>query len=335
MQILDGKTLAVQIRGELKNEVEKLAKSGVKPCLAVILVGEDGASATYVANKAKACEHCGIDSRVYKLNENTDQTELLTLIHSLNTDKSVHGVLVQLPLPNHIDKNEILQSIDPRKDVDGFHPLNTGLLAQGNERKLLPCTPLGVITLLKHYNIKVESMDALVIGASNIVGRPMAAMLLNLGASVSICHIKTRDLALYTKNADLIIVAAGCVNLLRADMVKSGVIVIDVGINRVQIAPSENQTHANSENNELSKDENSLSKDKNLTNLSENSTKFSKNKSDGNLAKNYKLVGDVDFENVAKKASFISPVPGGVGPMTIAMLLQNTIKACKNLQNLG
>lgn len=277
MQILDGKGLAARLREDLRGDVAALKKSGVKPCLAVILVGEDAASATYVANKAKACEHCGIKSLVYRLGANTTQTELLALINALNYDDSVHGVLVQLPLPPHINKAEILCSIHASKDVDGFHPLNTGLLAQGDESGLLPCTPLGVIRLLKHYNINVEGMDALVVGASNIVGRPMALMLLNLGASVSVCHIKTRDLAAYTKAAKLVVVAAGCAGLIREDMISEGAVVVDVGINRV----------------------------------------------------NSRLVGDVDFENVAKKASFITPVPGGVGPMTIAMLLENTIKACR------
>ena len=279
MTLLDGKGLSQKIKNELKIEVAKLAQSGVTPCLAVILLGDNPASHIYVNNKAKACEQCGIKSIVSKLPENTTQSELLALINALNFDDSVDGILVQLPLPRHIDKAAILQSIKPHKDVDGFHPLNVGLLNTGFERTLLPCTPLGVIELLKAYEISVEGLNAVVIGASNIVGRPMATMLLNLGASVSVCHIKTRDLSLYTKQADLIVVAAGCAGLLRGDMVREGVIVVDVGINK---------------------------------------------------APNGKLVGDVEFESVAKKASFISPVPGGVGPMTIAMLLKNTIFAARS-----
>ena len=279
MTLLDGKALSQKIKNELKIEVAKLTQSGVTPCLAVILLGDNPASHTYVNNKAKACEQCGIKSIVSKLPENTTQSELLALINALNFDDSVDGILVQLPLPRHIDKAAILQSIKPHKDVDGFHPLNVGLLNTGFERTLLPCTPLGVIELLKAYEISVEGLNAVVIGASNIVGRPMATMLLNLGASVSVCHIKTRDLSLYTKQADLIVVAAGCAGLLRGDMVREGVIVVDVGINK---------------------------------------------------APNGKLVGDVEFESVAKKACFISPVPGGVGPMTIAMLLKNTIFAARS-----
>lgn len=278
MKILDGKALSAQIKIELAQKVADLKASGVKPALAVILVGDDAASHTYVNNKAKACEQCEIKSFVYKLAENTTQSELLALINTLNFDDSVDGILVQLPLPKHIDKAVILESISVHKDVDGFHPFNVGLLNTGFEGALLPCTPLGVVKLLKAYDINVEGLNAVIIGASNIVGRPMATMLLNLGATVSVCHIKTRDLSLYTRQADLIVVAAGCAGLLKADMVKDGVIVVDVGINRLA---------------------------------------------------NGKLVGDVDFESVSKKASFISPVPGGVGPMTIAMLLENTLKAAQ------
>lgn len=279
MTLLDGKNLSGRVKDEVKSEVAKLVNAGVTPTLAVILVGDDAASHIYVNAKAKACEYCGIKSLVYKLDTSTTQSELLALINTLNYDDSVDGILVQLPLPAHINKATIIESISTRKDVDGFHPFNVGLLNTGFESALLPCTPLGVIRLLKAYDISVEGLDAVVIGASNIVGRPMATMLLNLGASVSVCHIKTRDLSLYTKRADLIVVAAGCVNLLKADMVKEGVIVVDVGINRLE---------------------------------------------------NGKLVGDVDFEGVSKKASFISPVPGGVGAMTIAMLMENTLRAAKN-----
>ncbi len=278
MTLLDGKMLSQRVKDEIKAQTSELRASGVEPALAVILVGDDAASHTYVNNKAKACEQCEIKSFVYKLAQNTTQSELLALINTLNFDDSVDGILVQLPLPKHIDKAVILEAISVHKDVDGFHPFNVGLLNTGFEGALLPCTPLGVVRLLKAYDINVEGLNAVIIGASNIVGRPMATMLLNLGATVSICHIKTRDLSLYTRQADLIVVAAGCAGLLKADMVKEGVIVVDVGINRLE---------------------------------------------------NGKLVGDVDFESVSKKASFISPVPGGVGPMTIAMLLENTLKAAQ------
>ncbi len=282
MTLLDGKALSAKIKEELKEKNKFLNSKGIQACLAVILIGNNPASATYVKSKAKACEECGIKSLVYHLDENTTQNELLALINTLNYDDSVHGILVQLPLPQHISKDLILESISSSKDVDGFHPINVGYLNLGLESGFLPCTPLGIMKLLKAYEIKLEGLDSVIIGASNIVGRPMATMLLNAGASVSICHIKTKDLNLYTKKADLIIVAAGCVNLLREDMVKDGAIIVDVGINRLD---------------------------------------------DG------KIVGDVDFDKVSKKASYITPVPGGVGPMTIAMLLENTFKSAKNKLN--
>ncbi|EMH0950744.1 bifunctional methylenetetrahydrofolate dehydrogenase/methenyltetrahydrofolate cyclohydrolase FolD [Campylobacter jejuni] len=282
MTLLDGKALSAKIKEELKEKNQFLKSKGIESCLAVILVGDNPASQTYVKSKAKACEECGIKSLVYHLNENTTQNELLALINTLNHDDSVHGILVQLPLPDHICKDLILESIISSKDVDGFHPINVGYLNLGLESGFLPCTPLGVMKLLKAYEIDLEGKDAVIIGASNIVGRPMATMLLNAGATVSVCHIKTKDLSLYTRQADLIIVAAGCVNLLLSDMVKEGVIVIDVGINRLESG---------------------------------------------------KIVGDVDFEEVSKKSSYITPVPGGVGPMTIAMLLENTVKSAKNRLN--
>lgn len=282
MTLLDGKALSAKIKEELKEKNQFLKSKGIESCLAVILVGDNPASQTYVKSKAKACEECEIKSLVYHLNENTTQNELLALINTLNHDDSVHGILVQLPLPDHICKDLILESIISSKDVDGFHPINVGYLNLGLESGFLPCTPLGVMKLLKAYKIDLEGKDAVIIGASNIVGRPMATMLLNAGATVSVCHIKTKDLSLYTRQADLIIVAAGYVNLLRSDMVKEGVIVVDVGINRLESG---------------------------------------------------KIVGDVDFEEVSKKSSYITPVPGGVGPMTIAMLLENTVKSAKNRLN--
>lgn len=279
MILLDGKALSLKIKEELKEKNQMLKEQGAQACLAVILVGNNPASQTYVNSKAKACEACGIKSLVYHLDENTTQNELLALINTLNYDDSVHGILVQLPLPSHINKNLILESIISSKDVDGFHPINVGYLNLGLESGFLPCTPLGIMRLLKSYEINLEGLDVVIIGESNIVGRPMATMFLNAGATVSICHIKTKDLKIYTQKADLIVVAAGCVNLLRSDMIKEGVIIVDVGINRLD---------------------------------------------DG------RIVGDVDFENVSKKASFITPVPGGVGPMTIAMLLENTVRSAKN-----
>lgn len=283
MTLINGKEVAMKLRHRLKSEVASLHAKGVVPCLAVILVGDDAASQTYVNAKARACEEVGIKSLPYKLSANTTQQELLALINTLNYDDSVDGILVQLPLPAHINKAVILEAIDFNKDVDGFHPFNVGCLSSNLSTPFIPCTPAGILYLLNEYHINLSGLDALVIGASNIVGRPMATLLLNAGASVSICHIKTKDLSFYTKNADLIVVAAGCVNLLKADMVKEGVIVIDVGINRLE---------------------------------------------------NGKIVGDVDFENVSKKASFITPVPGGVGPMTIAKLLENTLKAANNRSSL-
>ncbi|MBM0637040.1 bifunctional methylenetetrahydrofolate dehydrogenase/methenyltetrahydrofolate cyclohydrolase FolD [Campylobacter sp. VicNov18] len=282
MILLDGKVLSTKIKEEVKEKNQALKNKGIQACLAVILLGDDPASQTYVNSKTKACEECGIKSLFYHLSQSTTQNELLALIHTLNHDDSIHGILVQLPLPSHICKDLVLESIASNKDVDGFHPINVGYLNLGLQSGFLPCTPLGVMKLLKAYEINLEGKDAVIIGASNIVGRPMATMLLNAGATVSICHIKTKNLSFYTKNADLIIVAAGCVNLLRADMIKKGAIVVDVGINRLE---------------------------------------------------NGKIIGDVDFQEVAKKCSYITPVPGGVGPMTIAMLLENTLKSAKNRLN--
>lgn len=278
MTLLDGKKVSTKLKDELKQEVNELKKNGIEPCLAVILVGDDKASKTYVSNKAKACKECEIKSIVYELGHDTTQNELLALINTLNYDDSVDGILVQLPLPSHINKDIIIQSINSNKDVDGFHPTNIGFLSANIKGSFLPCTPAGIIYLLKEYKINLKGLDVVIIGASNIVGKPLLMMFLNEEATVSICHLQTKNIKTYTQKADLIVVAAGCANLLKADMVKDGVIVLDVGINKI----------------------------------------------------GSKLLGDVDFENVSKKASFISPVPGGVGPMTIAMLLKNTVKAAKN-----
>ena len=277
MQLLDGKALSEKIKQELKNESEILTQKGITPCLAVILVGDDPASQTYVNSKEKSCQSAGIASIVKRLPASTSEKELLQIIDTLNNDTTVDGILVQLPVPKHIDSTKIIEAIDPRKDVDGFHPFNVGRLMAGLDG-FVPCTPFGVMKLLEAYNINVRGMDTCVIGASNIVGKPMMNLLLNASATVEICRSSTKNLKEHTLRADLIVVGVGKINLLTADMVKEGAIVIDVGINR------------NSEG---------------------------------------KIVGDVDFANVAPKCSFITPVPGGVGPMTIAMLLANTVKSAK------
>ena len=277
MKILDGKAVSLKVKESVKVRADELKKFGVEPTLAVVLVGEDKASQTYVRAKEKACNEYGIKSVAHRLSENTTQNELLALINVLNLDDSIHGILVQLPLPKHIDTNVVLAAIDPRKDVDGFHAVNVGKLVSGLNG-FVPCTPLGVMEILKEYGIEVAGLNAVVIGRSNIVGKPMANLLLNASATVTVTHSKTKNLKEICKNADLIVAAIGKPFFLKADMVKDGAVVVDVGINRLD---------------------------------------------DG------RLVGDVDFEEVAPKCSYITPVPGGVGPMTIAMLLNNTILAAQ------
>ena len=277
MKILDGKAVSLKVKESVKVRADELKKFGVEPTLAVILVGEDKASQTYVRAKEKACNEYGIKSVAHRLSENTTQNELLALINVLNLDDSIHGILVQLPLPKHIDTNVVLAAIDPRKDVDGFHAVNVGKLVSGLDG-FVPCTPLGVMEILKEYGIDVAGLNAVVIGRSNIVGKPMANLLLNASATVTVTHSKTKNLKEICKNADLIVAAIGRPFFLKADMVKDGAVVVDVGINRLD---------------------------------------------DG------RLVGDVDFDEVAPKCSYITPVPGGVGPMTIAMLLNNTILAAQ------
>ena len=277
MKILDGKAVSLKVKESVKVRADELKKFGVEPTLAVVLVGEDKASQTYVRAKEKACNEYGIKSVAHRLSENTTQNELLALINVLNLDDSIHGILVQLPLPKHIDTNVVLAAIDPRKDVDGFHAVNVGKLVSGLDG-FVPCTPLGVMEILKEYGIEVAGLNAVVIGRSNIVGKPMANLLLNASATVTVTHSKTKNLKEICKNADLIVAAIGRPFFLKADMVKDGAIVVDVGINRLD---------------------------------------------DG------RLVGDVDFDEVAPKCSYITPVPGGVGPMTIAMLLNNTILAAQ------
>ena len=277
MKILDGKAVSLKVKESVKIRADELKKFGVEPTLAVVLVGEDKASQTYVRAKEKACNEYGIKSVTHRLSENTTQNELLALINVLNLDDSIHGILVQLPLPKHIDTNVVLAAIDPRKDVDGFHAVNVGKLVSGLDG-FVPCTPLGVMEILKEYGIDVAGLNAVVIGRSNIVGKPMANLLLNASATVTVTHSKTKNLKEICKNADLIVAAIGKPFFLKADMVKDGAVVVDVGINRLD---------------------------------------------DG------RLVGDVDFDEVAPKCSYITPVPGGVGPMTIAMLLNNTILAAQ------
>jgi len=272
-QIIDGKIVSKLVKDNIKSIIES---KKINPSLAVILVGNDPASLTYVRNKTKECLEVGISPKDYHLHEDTPEEKLLELIGNLNKDDDIDGILVQLPLPKHINTNKILNAIFPYKDVDGFHPENVGKLMIGTPF-IEPCTPKGVIRLLEHYGISVEGKRAVVLGRSNIVGKPMAIMLLHRNATVTICHSKTKDLSEITKQADILVSAIGIPNFVKADMIKKDAVVIDVGINKVE--------------------ENGKSK----------------------------LVGDVDFENVKEVASYITPVPGGVGPMTRAMLLENTV----------
>ena len=278
MTILDGKKLSDKIRSEVKADVEILQSKGITPGLAVVLVGADPASAAYVNMKSKACKAAGIYSIAHEMPASISQENILEIIEMMNKNPNIDGILVQLPLPQHIDTTVILEAIDPAKDVDGFHPYNVGRVVAGLDG-FIPATPYGVMELLKEYNIDPQGKDVCVVGASNIVGKPMATLMLNANATVDICHIYTKDLKAHTLNADIICVGVGVVNLIKEDMVKEGVIIIDIGINRLDTG---------------------------------------------------KLVGDVDFANVSPKSSYITPVPGGVGPMTIAMLLKNTIKSALN-----
>ena len=277
MKLIDGKETAKKIRIGLKEEVDELKKNGINPKLAVIMVGDDKASAVYVRNKSKACEEIGIEFEEFLMDNTTTQKELIGLINKLNNREDIHGILLQSPIPKGLDIREAFNTIDYRKDVDGFNPINVGKLSIG-EDCFISCTPYGVIKLLEEYNISTEGKRAVIIGRSNIVGKPLIQCLLNKNATVTVCHSKTMDLEKITKEADILIAALGKPKFVTEDMVKDGAVVIDVGINR------------NEEG---------------------------------------KLVGDVDFENVSKKASYITPVPGGVGPMTIAMLMGNVVKSAK------
>ncbi len=282
--LLDGQALAHNIEKDLKNKIQTItAQTHKRPKLAVILVGKDPASITYVNMKIKACERVGMDFDLKTLQENITEAELLSLIKDYNTDQNISGVLVQLPLPRHIDTKMILEAIDPSKDVDGFHPLNIGKLCTQKE-SFLPATPMGVMRLLKHYHIEIKGKDVAIIGASNIIGKPLSMLMLNAGASVSVCHILTKDISFYTQNADIVCVGVGKPDLIKASMLKKGAVVVDIGIN-----------HLN----------------------------------DG------RIVGDVDFTNAQKVAGFITPVPKGVGPMTIVSLLENTLIAFEKQQRKG
>ena len=278
-KIINGKEISATIRAEIKEATEKLvAESGVRPGLAVIIVGEDPASQVYVRNKKRACDEVGFYSESYELPENTTQEDLNALVDRLNKDDKIHGILCQLPLPKHLDENEVIMRIDPKKDVDAFHPENVGKIMIG-DYSFLPCTPAGVMALLERSGIDVCGKECVVVGRSNIVGKPQAMLLLHANGTVTICHSRTKNLAEVCRRADILVAAIGKADFFTGDMVKEGAVVIDVGMNR---------------------------------------------RADG------KLTGDVDFASVEPKASYITPVPGGVGPMTITMLMQNTLTAAKN-----
>jgi len=284
-ELISGKAISAKINDKLKNEVEQLKLKGIEPSLAVILVGEDPASQVYVRNKKRTCEEIGIRSIGHDLPASTSQKDLETLVKTLNNDTSVHGILCQFPLPKGLNENEIILTISPEKDVDGLHPINAGLIAMGNP-KFISCTPYGVLQMLKHSGIDTTGKNTVVLGRSNLVGRPIATLLSSKGwdATVTVCHSRTSNLSEVTSQADILIAAIGIPEFVNADMVKPGAVVIDVGINR---------------------------------------------KDDPSNPKGSKLVGDVAFEEVESKASYITPVPGGVGPMTIAMLMANTVNAAR------
>ena len=274
--VIDGKQISSEIRKEITVDVSELKKQGIQPGLAVVLVGDDPASHVYVKNKEKGCDETGIDSYKFERPADMKEEDLLSLIDELNKDAKINGILVQLPLPGHIDEHKVLMAIDPKKDVDGFHPINVGKLVVGNA-KLIPCTPRGTIELLKRSGVEIEGKNAVIVGRSNIVGKPVSMLLLQENATVEICHSRTKDLSEHTRRADILVAAIGKPKFITKDMVKDGAAVIDVGVNRLDTG----------------------------------------------------LCGDVDFDEVKEVASVITPVPGGVGPMTIAMLLKNTVTAAK------
>ncbi len=286
-QIIDGKQVAADMRAELKEQVAQLKTEGVVPGLGVILVGDDPASRSYVTAKERACEEIGLHSDDNRLPVDTTQKDLLALVQKMNADPKINGILVQLPLPKHLDEDEVLLAINPDKDVDGFHPVSVGRMVVG-QKSFLSCTPHGVIQLLLRSGVTIEGANVVIVGRSNIVGKPLANMLIQKNpmgnATVTVCHTRTKDMARFTREADIVIAAAGWPNTVTADMVKDGAVVIDVGVNRVE---------------------------------------------DVTKKRGYRLVGDVDFEAIKEKASLITPVPGGVGPMTITMLLYNTVESAK------
>ena len=281
--IIDGKQIAADVRAEVAAKVAELKEKGIVPCLAVILVGENPASVSYVTGKRKALAEVGMADRSIQLPETTKEEELLKLIAELNTDSSVHGILVQLPLPKHIDEDKVIMAIDPSKDVDGFHPVSVGNLMIGRPG-FLPCTPHGIIVLLKKMGIETSGKHAVVIGRSNIVGKPVSILLArkDVNCTVTMCHTGTKDMGAITRQADIIVVASGHPHTLTADMVSEGAVIIDVGVNRIP---------------------------------------------DASKKSGFRLIGDCDFDDLVEKTSFITPVPGGVGPMTIAMLMQNTLES--------
>jgi methylenetetrahydrofolate dehydrogenase (NADP+)/methenyltetrahydrofolate cyclohydrolase len=276
-QIIDGKKIAAEIRGRIKEETGRLAAQGCQPGLAAVLVGDNPASVIYVRNKRKACEEAGIYSEEHTLPEATKQEDLLKLILRLNNDPKIHGILIQLPLPKQIDTEQVLYAVNPKKDVDGLHPNNVGHLTMGSP-VFVPCTPAGVMAMLDYHKLPIEGRRAVIVGRSNLVGRPVSLLLMHRNATITVCHSRTRDIASVCREGDILVAAIGKPRFVTAEMVKPGAVVIDVGINRLP---------------------------------------------DG------KLVGDVDYEPVSKKADWITPVPGGVGPMTIAMLLKNTLESAK------
>lgn len=285
--IIDGKSIAQQVRGELTEEIARLKGRGIVPGLGVVLVGDDPASRSYVTGKEKACHEIGIFSDEHRLPASTTQAELMAVVHRLNADPRIHGILVQLPLPKPLRESEVLLAIDPDKDVDGFHPINVGRMVIG-EKAFLPCTPHGVVQMLIRSGVTLDGAHVVVVGRSNIVGKPLANLLMQKSpygnATVTVCHTRTRDIGYHTRQADIVVAAAGRPNTITADMIREGAVVIDVGVNRIE---------------------------------------------DATRKQGFRLVGDVDFEAVKHKASMITPVPGGVGPMTITMLLYNTVESAK------
>jgi methylenetetrahydrofolate dehydrogenase (NADP+)/methenyltetrahydrofolate cyclohydrolase len=288
-EIIDGVAIARSIREEAARAAARLTEAGIRPGLAVVLVGEDPASTVYVRSKGRACDEAGMHSVTIQLPATTTQQELLKTVHALNHDALVHGILVQMPLPKHLDADAVIKAIDPRKDVDGFHPVNVGKLLIGERDGFVPCTPAGIQEMLKRSNVDTNGAECVIVGRSNIVGKPMAALLMQdqagANGTVTVCHRHTRDLAFHTKRADIVIAAAGRAGLITGRMLKPGSVVIDVGMNRIP---------------------------------------------DQTVPRRYRLVGDVEFDSAREVASKITPVPGGVGPMTIAMLLSNTVRAAKS-----